>query len=200
MIDQFRNKERGSLLVESALVLLAFVLIVVSVFDFGQVLFLHQSITERVRAALRYGTVNSYDGAAIQNYVIYGQPAPPASASPDFSLTPAMVSVQRAEAGTTDDRVTITVSNYPYLFLSPFIAGARAGSPVVESLPYEGNRVMETFIMYVVFFTLGLSSCVFAAKHLLEVLSRNGLIEQDKVKSGAANQNGPAGELARLPE
>jgi hypothetical protein len=139
MMDRSKNKERGNLLLESALVLLAFFLIVISVFDFGQVLYLHEGITERVRAALRYGTVNSYDGTAIQNYVIYGQPAPPPSANPDFSLTPAMVSVQRADAGTTDDRVTITVSNYPYLFLSPFIAGARTGSPIVESLPYEGQ-------------------------------------------------------------
>ena len=139
MINTLRNKERGNLLVESALVLLAFVLIVISVFDFGQVLYLHQAITERVRSALRYGIVNSYDSTAIQNYVIYGQPAPPASAPRNYSLTTAMVSVQRADAGTSDDRVTITVSNYPYLFLSPFIAGARTGSPIVESLPYEGQ-------------------------------------------------------------
>src|SRR5438128_11868366 len=118
MKNKCRKRDRGNALVESALVLIVFLSMVISIFDFGQVLFLHQSITERVREALRYGIVNMFDATAIQNYVIYGQPSPPPDAPANYSLTAAMVSVQRADAGTPEDRVVITVSNYPYLFLS----------------------------------------------------------------------------------
>jgi len=130
------------LLIESSLVLLVFLMILFSTFDFGQALFLHQSIVERVRAAVRYGAVNSYDGTgtAIQNYVLYGQPTAPAPGTPTFySLTPSMVSVQRADAGTEDDRIVVTVKNYPYVFLTPFLAEQKTGAPIMETLPYEAQ-------------------------------------------------------------
>ena len=138
MRTRFKKHERGNVLVESSLILIVIMSMLISIFDFGQVLFLHQSLTERVREALRYGTVNAYDATAIQNYVIYGQPSPPDGAVANYSLTAAMVSVQRADTGTPEDRIVITVSNYPYVFLSPFIAGQQRGAPITETLPYEG--------------------------------------------------------------
>lgn len=131
-----KSRERGSVLVETALVLIVFLWMLLSIFDFGQVLFLHQAITERIREALRYGIVNSYSATSIQNYVLYGQPS--AGVQADYSLTPAMVSVQRLDAGTSEDRVTITVSGYPYVFITPLIAGQRTGAAITETLPYEG--------------------------------------------------------------
>ena len=129
------RKQRGNVLVESALVLIVFLAMLIGIFDFGQMLYLQQSITERVRAALRYGIVNTYDATAIQNYVLYGQPT--ASGGPTFfSLTASNVSVQRSDAGTTNDRVTITVSNYNSVFLSPFIAGTFTGASITQTLPY----------------------------------------------------------------
>ena len=134
-----KSKQRGSLMVESALVMLVFMTLLISLFDFSQVLYVHQGITERVRTGLRYGIVNTYDATAIKNYVIYGDPAAPSGSSAWFNLTSDMVAVERDDAGTSDDRIKITVSNYPYIFLSPFIAGSRTGSPIMETLPYEGQ-------------------------------------------------------------
>ena len=51
---------------------------------------------------------------------------------------------------------------------------------------------MGTFIMYVILLTLGLSSCVFAAWHLVEFLSKKGFIEQEPVEPGAVGGNEPA--------
>lgn len=139
MMKQVKRRETGSVLVESSLVLLVFMLMLLSTFDIGQVLLLHQSITERVREALRYGVVNTYNATAIRNYVLYGQTTAPTNSSSTFySLTSSMVSVQRSDAGTDDDRVTITVSNYPYIFLTPMISGSHTGAPIMETLPYEG--------------------------------------------------------------
>ena len=127
------------MMVETSLILMVFLLMVFSIFDFGQVLFLHQSITERVRDALRYGTVNRYDADAIRNYVMYGTAAPVAGAVASYSLTADMVTVQRSDAGSSGDRITITVQNYPFVFISPLVAGQKSGAAIIQTLPYEGD-------------------------------------------------------------
>ena len=63
---------RGSTLVESVLVLLVFMSTLIALFDCSQFMFLHQTLVERVRAAARYGTVNTYSQTEIQNMVLYG--------------------------------------------------------------------------------------------------------------------------------
>ena len=59
--------------------LLVFICLMIGTLDFGQFLYLHQSLTERARAAARYGAVHSYDypGDAIKNFAVYNDPAPP---------------------------------------------------------------------------------------------------------------------------
>ena len=138
-MTQKNKRERGSAMVEGALVVIVFLTMLLAVFDFGQVLFLHATITERVRSALRWGVVNTYDATAIQNYVLYGQSTAPQQGAALFSMTPSMVSVQRLGSGTTADRVVVTVSSYNYKFLLPYIAGTKTGATIVEVLPYEGQ-------------------------------------------------------------
>jgi hypothetical protein len=48
-----------------------------------------------------------------------------------------MVTVTRAGAGTNDDRVVVSVTNYPYRFFSPLIAGVFQGRAILVSLPSE---------------------------------------------------------------
>ena len=132
-----RSRQKGSVLLESALTLLLFFSIFIAICDFGQFLFLHQTLVELVRGALRYGSVNQYDATAIQNMVLYGQPQQPAGASPVFQLTPSMVTVSRQDAGTTDDRIVVTVANYSFDMLTPFIANRVQGIPISNSLTYE---------------------------------------------------------------
>lgn len=126
-------------MVETALVMLVFMLLLIGLFDFAQVLYVHQGVTERARTGLRYGIVNTYDATAIKNVVIYGDPSAPTGSSAWFNLTSDMVAVERDDAGTSEDRIKITVSNYPYIFLSPYIAGSKTGAPIVEALSYEGQ-------------------------------------------------------------
>jgi hypothetical protein len=115
-----------------------FLVVFIGICDVGQVLFIHQFLTERVRNAARYGAITEYDQTAIQNMVLYNSPAAPTDGSgPAFNLTPSMITVQRLAAGTTDDRITVTVVNYPFTFVTPFIAGAMRGLPITASLPYE---------------------------------------------------------------
>ncbi|HUS05827.1 MAG TPA: TadE/TadG family type IV pilus assembly protein [Bryobacteraceae bacterium] len=132
-----RNKEAGSALLEGSLTLLVFLLLIIAICDFGQFLFIHQTITERVRGALRYGSVNPYDPTPVRNMVLYGNPAPPEGATPAFDMTADMVSVSRQDAGTQEDRLVVTVANYHYKFLTPYIAGSLSGLTISNTLTYE---------------------------------------------------------------
>ncbi|MBI1895049.1 MAG: pilus assembly protein [Acidobacteria bacterium] len=127
--------EKGSVMVETSLTLLVFTVIVIGTLDFSHLLFVHQTLGERVRAALRYSTVHAYDVTATQNIVLYGQPN--GGTQPSFNLTRDMVSVARYDAGSADDRVVVTVQNYPVEFITPFMARTVPGRPIRNSLPYE---------------------------------------------------------------
>ena len=68
-VVQIMRPRRGSALVESALVLLLFIVILLGIMDFGQILFFHHILTERARAGARYAAVHAWDVAAVQRYV-----------------------------------------------------------------------------------------------------------------------------------
>jgi Flp pilus assembly protein TadG len=137
-----RRRRRGAVMVETALILLAFIILMVGVFDFAQVLFVHQALVERARKAARWGALSNVanpdtppdlEGAA--NIVLYGQATPPSGSSPYLGLTPQMVSVTTAGAGTDDYRLVVQISNYRFSMLSPLTAGQHQGQPIVVSAP-----------------------------------------------------------------
>jgi Flp pilus assembly protein TadG len=135
-----RSNQKGSTMVESGLILFVFVTMLIGICDVSQVLFIHHSVTERVRSAVRYGAINVYDRTAIENMVLYNAPAAPADgSSAAFNLDRTMVTVQRLDAGSSQDRISVSVANYPLTLLTPFIAGNVKGLPISGVLPYEIN-------------------------------------------------------------
>lgn len=70
-----RRRQKGQSLVEGTLVMLVFFALLLGVVDFGQVIFAHQSLVERVRSSVRWGTLHPEAGTdAVRNMVLYGQP------------------------------------------------------------------------------------------------------------------------------
>ena len=144
---------RGQALVESALVTLAFVVVLIGIVDVGQVLFVHQTMVERSRSAVRYGAVRPYDATAIENMFLYDRPTAPVEENGDesddgdredpapglFGMDASMVTVNRYDVNTNEDRITLTITNYPFSFFTPFIAGEYVGKPIVTTIPYEGG-------------------------------------------------------------
>ena len=134
-----RVKERGSSLIETSLVIVVFLMFLFGIVDIGQFLFVQATLGERVRAGLRYGVI-TYDVNAIQNVVLYGTPTPVNGAPPSFRLTRNMVSVSRQKQNAPEDRVIITLANYPMEFVTPFFPRNVTGRPIVGVLPMEvGN-------------------------------------------------------------
>ena len=123
-------------MIESAFIFLVFAGLLIGAFDFGQFLFVHQALVERVRYAARWGAVTDpTDSTAITNMVLYYQPTAPVSGSGYFNLTSSNVSVTTPDPLTDSYRLTVQISGYSYTVLSPFIAGARTGIPIVSSVP-----------------------------------------------------------------
>lgn len=139
-----KSSERGQALLEAALTTFALLIVLLGIIDVGQVLYVHQSLVERVRAAIRYGVVHDYDADAIRNMVLYNRSTLPAGSDPSdppagfLGLTAANVSVSRQDATENEDRLIVTVTDYPFTFFTPFMAGQYRGKPITASMPFEG--------------------------------------------------------------
>jgi len=119
--------------------MVVFLVTLIGVMDFAQVLFVHQSMVERVRNSVRWGVVRQYDAQAVRNMVLYNQPVAPQGIYQGFlGLNAANVSVARSGDGTESDRMTVSIVNYQYRFLTPFLAKTFTNNmAVVETLPVE---------------------------------------------------------------
>lgn len=133
-----KRAQRGSAMLEAALVITVFMVMLIAIFDISMYLFLNQSVKERCRQALREGVVQAYDATAIENVVLYGDSEEPAGVDPSFNLERSMIDVERLDAGTSEDRVTLTVSGYEYRLLTPTLTGRPLQTRFRTSAPYEG--------------------------------------------------------------
>lgn len=134
--------QRGQSLVEATLVLIVFFAMLLGVVDCGQVLFAHQALMERVREAVRWGSVREFDGTGEQvaNMVLYDRPdAPSSSEAGYFGLTRANVQVRHQPASEDrpdDETLSVAIVDYESHFFSPWIAKTVINPrPVLVSAP-----------------------------------------------------------------
>jgi len=120
------------------LVTILLIAIVLGILDFGQLMFVQQTLTERARAAARYASIHPADSTAVCNLVLYGNTIAPEGATSGFwGLTSSMVNVARVNQGTNEESMVVTVSGYRFQFLSLWITGTVRGKPIVASSPVE---------------------------------------------------------------
>jgi hypothetical protein len=130
-----RKRTAGTALVETSLSLLLYTTIIFSLVDFGYIMYLHQTLVERARAAARYGSLNPTDTTGMKNVALYYSTT--GSGPGVFGLTAANVSAVRAGSGTDADRVTISIFGYTYWAISPAVS--KVGRAVTVSIPVENN-------------------------------------------------------------
>ncbi len=132
---------RGQSLVEATLVLLAFLAMLLGVFDCGQVMFAHQALVDRVQSAVRWGTVHPWQGEQpIANLVLYNKESEPAAATEGYlGLKPENVRVTHKVATPDrpdDDFLSVSIVNYQSHFFSPWIARVLVSPrPVLVTAP-----------------------------------------------------------------
>jgi TadE-like protein len=106
------RKQRGQSLVESALILTAFMGLLLGMAGVGELLFVRQTLGDRVRIAARWGALNSYDPAAIRHMVLFGSPSPTQQDAPSFGLTPAVVEVSNPGCPGPACRVSVAIPEH----------------------------------------------------------------------------------------
>ena len=128
---------KGSALVEGALVLGIFIFTFIGIMDFAQILFLHQSIVERVRSAARTAVVEQLSVTQIQNLVVYGKKTPDTGQKGFFGLTPSNVLVTVGAGGGGEGNVRIRVTGLKFLILSPLMSRSGTSLPIQVVVPLE---------------------------------------------------------------
>jgi Flp pilus assembly protein TadG len=138
-ISQRRLKRsKGAVLVETGFVFVMFAFLLMGAFDFAQFLFIHQALVDRARSAARWGALSDpTNTSAIQNMVLYNQTTAPIGATSGiFGLTSAMVQVSTQDTATSSDyRLIVSITNYPYEMISPIIGGTHNGPNILISFP-----------------------------------------------------------------
>ena len=140
------SNQHGQALVEAGLTLFIFVAFLIGTLDFGQFLYFHQSLSERARAALRYGVINTVDRTGIQNVAVYNDPTGTVNGAtavlPNFSTSMIGVCLPgdagcADPAANADSRVTVTISGYQLTTFNLFLPRSFTNRPIVASAPSE---------------------------------------------------------------
>jgi hypothetical protein len=121
----------------ATLTLSLFLTILFSLYDFGWVLFFHQTLVHQARTGARYAAVNPGSLTSAKNLIVYNQTSS-GSGSGILGLQLSNVSVTRnGTAGAVDDRITVTISGYQYTMVTLGYAGSYTGKPITVSIPVE---------------------------------------------------------------
>jgi hypothetical protein len=119
---------RGQSLVESALVLAAFMGLLLGMATAGESLFVKQTLADRARLAARWGSLHRYDAAAIQRVVLYGTAEPGPADSPFFSFKPDAVEVSNPGCPGVECRVVVALPSQGVRAVEP-ASGEAISSP-----------------------------------------------------------------------
>jgi hypothetical protein len=106
------RKRRGQSLVESALILTAFMGLLLGMAGVGELLFVRQTLGDRVRIAARWGALNSYDPGVIRHIVLFGSPSASQHDAPTFGLTTAAVEVSNPGCPGPECRVRVAIPEH----------------------------------------------------------------------------------------
>ena len=104
------KNRKGQSLVESALILAAFMGLLLALVGLGETLFVRATLVDRVHTAARWGAVNPYNAEAIRNVVLYGAATPASDATPLVGLTPAGVLVANPGCPGVECRITVSIA------------------------------------------------------------------------------------------
>jgi TadE-like protein len=106
------RRSKGQSLVESALILIAFMGMLIGMIDVGQLLFVRQSVADRTRMAARWGALNTYDPGAIRRVFLYGEATPANDQAPFLGLAPSAVVISNPGCPGPRCRVSVAVPEH----------------------------------------------------------------------------------------
>jgi hypothetical protein len=114
-----RTGTRGQSLVETTLILAAFMGLILGMVGVGQKLFVRQALAGRTEDAARWGALNPFDAARIRNLVLYGTTAPSNGATAFAGLAEEEVVVGNPGCPGVDCRVSVAIPGHGILSVEP---------------------------------------------------------------------------------
>lgn len=140
--NRHNGGERGNTLVESAFVLLTFVAVLLGTADLARIMYVHNSVNERIRNAARKAAIYSYTPDQVKNLIAYGGLAAPEGADivslPGYEgILPSNISVEYFDAGTNDRRVRVVVTGMRIVTVSPWLRRVSSNIPISLTVPLE---------------------------------------------------------------
>jgi Flp pilus assembly protein TadG len=121
-----RRAERGSTILEFAIVATIFFMVLISIFAGANVYFTHNALVDATRRGARYAATHGTSAAdvtKVKNVVLYGTSSPAAGAQsfiPD--LTDANVVVEYNGFGVMDGTASVSLKDYQYNLVIPGIS------------------------------------------------------------------------------
>jgi hypothetical protein len=117
--------QRGQSLVETALILAAFMALLLGMTGVGELIFVRQTLADRASQAARWGAVNNYNPTAIRDMVRFGTATPEQGQTPFFGLPAAAVEVSNPGCPGVGCRVSVAIPGH----------GIRSVEPMEDSVP-----------------------------------------------------------------
>ncbi|MDT4953040.1 MAG: hypothetical protein QOJ02_1178 [Acidobacteriota bacterium] len=116
-----RRDERGATLLEFAIGATVFLTAMFAVVEFGRALWTHNALSDAARRGARYAVNHPVtDVTAVQNVVVYGDPA--GGSNPVVNnLTTSNVQVQYSSFGLGAGTVSVSITNYKFQFIIPIV-------------------------------------------------------------------------------
>lgn len=131
---RLRPREKGATLVESALVLLAFLTLLIGGCDLGRLLYQQHVLADRVSEAARYGALHPEDEDGVRHMLLQG----------GFDIGAEHIMVTRYADASGVALLTLVVRDYPIQFLTPGLAGTVRGRPIRVTVPVEVPPATES--------------------------------------------------------
>jgi Flp pilus assembly protein TadG len=134
-----KRREKGSAMLEIALVFLTLISMVIFILDMGRVILMEEFITERTRATVRAAVVNNWDSTAAKNYLVYNSTTSPGGGGAGYlGLQTSQVTYTKlGTSGNPDYRLQIKVTGVPVLTWIPRMAGQYALPTIVATMPAQ---------------------------------------------------------------
>jgi Flp pilus assembly protein TadG len=121
-------RQAGQSLVETALILAAFMGLLIGMTGVGQLIFVRQTLADRASQAARWGALNNYNPTAIRDVVRFGTATPEQGQTPFFGLAAAAVEVSNPGCPGVECRVSVAIPEQGIRSIEPMEDGTITGA------------------------------------------------------------------------
>jgi hypothetical protein len=122
-VNRRSGRQAGQSLIETALILTAFMGLLLAMTGVGQLIFVRQTLADRASQAARWGPVNNYDPAAIRDMVRFGTATPEQGQTPFFGLAAAAIEVSNPGCPGVECRVSVAIPEHGVRSVEPMEDG-----------------------------------------------------------------------------